>query len=770
MRTLGIVGGGRWAQIIDRVATNNQYQTEYYTHNTKLASVDNLLNLTGKHVWIANLPDDHYASAVELLADGRHLLVEKPFVRSVEQHDQLVDLAHKNKCKLVVGLELEYSNRIQEIADATVEQPKTIDITWNSANNVQRHGSTYVSDPTISVLEDIGPHVLTILRKIISKQTCTVLQTQQTRQGILWLLDFAGTVVNVSFERDSVNKRSISIDGVEYDFSQDDGKTLDRQLEAFVNGIVQLNTADNTRWVTETIVKSVQQLHEQHLDIIRHHTEFDRKQILGLYLSRDIIASGIAHSRYDQQLDWTLEKCLGVIDCYSADPFVKQASIQQKLQLSQPKIIEINRILRNSDFVQQVITDDIRNSQYWNNTIIPLNQSGTIQKVLNNQYGYPHRIGLHIGQSCMFWCTFCGRNMDTNAAYKKTQLKEATPHLVNLLNTAPNDDPYKFYLSGGLETLTNPDLMKLISAGHARGFKFSLYTNGFMLTEKFVDANPDLFKLEVLRISLYGSNQTVYEQVTKHKKGFERIKQNATDFLRYKKLNNKTLRFGFNYVILPGLEEDLLQVLDFIEEINHDSGNQVDFITLRENFREPTDTSTFGDRTKLKQVFALVEQRRKGELLNKLHIDYGYALNALSQGIDAPTMHCITEKEMLPKGFPQVDLVVDAYGLVYLCREAGFLDRANNDRYIIGKVDERTTLEQVVQTWITEGKPIDIQAGDTEFMDSYEHIISLIINQTVADQQAGIPNGMGPIRAKAQSQDTVSVQAFYQGDRNAKVN
>ena len=67
MRTLGIVGGGRWAQIIDRVATNNQYQTEYYTHNTKLASVDNLLNLTGKHVWIANLPDDHYASAVELL-------------------------------------------------------------------------------------------------------------------------------------------------------------------------------------------------------------------------------------------------------------------------------------------------------------------------------------------------------------------------------------------------------------------------------------------------------------------------------------------------------------------------------------------------------------------------------------------------------------------------------------------------------------------------------------------------------------------------------
>ena len=168
-------------------------------------------------------------------------------------------------------------------------------------------------------------------------------------------------------------------------------------------------------------------------------------------------------------------------------------------------------------------------------------------------------------------------------------------------------------------------------------------------------------------------------------------------------------------------------------------------------------------------MFATVEQRRKGKYLNKLHIDYGYALNALSKGIDAPTMHCITEQEMLPKGFPQVDLVVDAYGLVYLCREAGFLDRPNNDRYIIGKVDEYTTLEQIVHNWLEKGKPIAIKSGDTEFMDSYEHIISLIINQSIADSEIGIPESHGPIRSKAQHMDTISVQAFYQGDSNAKV-
>ena len=213
MRTLGIVGGGRWAQIIDRVANANSYTTQFYTHNTKVGSVDNLLNLDSNHIWIANSPDNHYASAVELLSDHRHLLVEKPFVRNLEQHDKLVELAKQNACKLIVGLELEYSNRIQEIADQIDQQPKTIDIIWNSENNTQRHGKLYVSDPTISVLEDIGPHVLTILRKIIKKETCTILETTQTSQGILWKLDFAGTKVSVSFERDSANKRAISIDG-----------------------------------------------------------------------------------------------------------------------------------------------------------------------------------------------------------------------------------------------------------------------------------------------------------------------------------------------------------------------------------------------------------------------------------------------------------------------------------------------------------------------------------------------------------------------------
>ena len=55
-------------------------------------------------------------------------------------------------------------------------------------------------------------------------------------------------------------------------------------------------------------------------------------------------------------------------------------------------------------------------------------------------------------------------------------------------------------------------------------------------------------------------------------------------------------------------------------------------------------------------------------------------------------------------------------------------------------------------------------------MDSYEHIISLMLNQSISDLQHGIPEQLGPILTKAQAVDAVSVQAFYQGDPNAKVN
>lgn len=771
MRTLGIVGGGRWARIVNNVATKNNIETQIYSsRNSEVSTVDSIDDITASHVWVCNYPADHYSATKQLLLNDKHVLCEKPFVASVEQAQELIELAEQRNLKLIIGYEFEYSSRVREIAQET-SIPEFIQVTWTSQNNVVRHGQQYVSDPTISVFADIAPHVLTMIRKIVGTGTPQNLSIEQNENSVAFSFECRSTRVNVMLGRNSRVERQIVIDDTVYDFSTDDGTSLDQQLMDFLNDTTVINSAANTLWIDEFIAEGLTELRKQHLDILRFKTLVNRKDILANYISKDLIDTGMVSSVYEvDAMNMWINSALTIIDSYNEYPFITQQELAQKIKLEKTQLVKLNQVLRNNDFVQECILNDIRNAQYWQNTIIPLNQTGTIDRVLNNEYGYPLRIGLHIGQSCMFWCTFCGRNMVENSYYDRRKIVDTSKHVIDVLKTAPNDDPYRFYLSGGLETLTNPHLMDMINAGADRGFKLSLYTNAYMLTEGYVQKNPDIWKLEVLRISLYGSNAQVYEDVTKHPKGFDRVKQNAIDFLRAKGAQGRNTRFGFNYVVLPGYEEDVLAVIDLIEEINQAAGYQLNFLTLRENFRQPTDPDTFGNRSKLKRVFREIEKRRKSKWLNELHIDYGYALNALSQDIDAPTMHCITEREMRPKGFPQVDLVVDAYGLVYLYREAGFLDRENNDRYIIGQVDDNTTLEDVVRTWINTGEPIEIQSGDTEFMDSYEHIISLIVNQNEADAAYGVPVALGPIRSKlTETEKSVSIQAFYQGDRNAKV-
>ena len=232
MHTLSIVGGGRWAKIIQRVANNMRIQTQFYSRNPEVATVAQLEDLRSDYCWIANQPDDHFESAVQCLALDKHVLVEKPMVRSSLQHDKLVKLAKKQNKNLIVGLELEYSNTINDIA-SQVENPKKIEIVWTSKNNTQRHGEQYVSDPTISVFEDITPHVLTVLRKIVKSEIAVLKQIVQQDSAIEYTMQFGEALVTVKLQRDTTNTRTITVDGVEYDFSTDDGKSLDRQLEAF---------------------------------------------------------------------------------------------------------------------------------------------------------------------------------------------------------------------------------------------------------------------------------------------------------------------------------------------------------------------------------------------------------------------------------------------------------------------------------------------------------------------------------------------------------
>ena len=70
-----------------------------------------------------------------------------------------------------------------------------------------------------------------------------------------------------------------------------------------------------------------------------------------------------------------------------------------------------------------------------------------------------------------------------------------------MFKDAPKDDPYRFYISGGLEPLTNQGIGEIVNFGSEQGFKLSMYTNGFLLTPDLLKRHPGLWNLDTLRIS-----------------------------------------------------------------------------------------------------------------------------------------------------------------------------------------------------------------------------------------------------------------------------
>ena len=188
----------------------------------------------------------------------------------------------------------------------------------------------------------------------------------------------------------------------------------------------------------------------------------------------------------------------------------------KKLSVTKEQLKQYNKIIRELDWAQDYILNAGIGSKYWNNTIIPTIINGKAYSVLNEKYAYPDRIGFCPGLSCMFFCTFCGRNY--SAAYEREFGEKGFEIFKQIIDQSPQASYQKnpYHITGGLEPLTFPRIGDLISYGASKGFPMEMKTNGFLLTPDFIKKQPGILDLEVLRISLYGVNQDSTLQVTKN--------------------------------------------------------------------------------------------------------------------------------------------------------------------------------------------------------------------------------------------------------------
>ena len=433
-----------------------------------------------------------------------------------------------------------------------------------------------------------------------------------------------------------------------------------------------------------------------------------------------------------------------IIRLFSDSPFLTQEEICLKLNITKDQLKEHNKKILELEWAQEYIINSGIGKKYWNNTVIPAIINGKANAVIDEEYAYPDRIGFCPGLSCQFFCTFCGRNY--SAAYEREFGNKGYETFKQIIDETPkklNNNPY--HITGGLEPLTFPRIGDIVSYGAEKGFPMEMKTNGFSLTSEFIVKQPGILDLSVLRISLYGVNQESTLEVTKNPKGFEKVKNNIINFLKLK----TKIKLGLNYVILHNNLDDVLLLLDYIEDVNSESDNQVDFLTLREDFSPEAQDLSTDERRKLLNIFKEIDNRLKTKNLNKLHIDYGYALESIKQNRKSlESLKRIDHQEMRQKMFPQISIMIDPKGDVYGYHEATFLDKEGSDRYCIGQVSKNKSLEQVVKEFIKKPEGVEALPMDISYLDAYDHIITILLNQADSDKKFGIPWSEGPVKAR----------------------
>lgn len=422
------------------------------------------------------------------------------------------------------------------------------------------------------------------------------------------------------------------------------------------------------------------------------------------------------------------------------DPFITQRDLAKRLGLAADQLKDIAKRLRSDPKAQQYIMRAGVGTKYWTNTIYPLLANGSLDAAIERRYMYPNRVGLYTGMSCMFYCNFCGRN--PVAKYQKKWEKIGFDVFRQIIDQDPKTDDYwedRFRISGGLEPLTNQYLGDIISYGAAQGYKMQLYTNGFMMNDRYLDQHPGMLDLHAVRFSLYGTDAESAFRVTRHPQSFDNIIDNVIAYIN----RSTSTKVGLNWIILPGHASEVLRLMRIVDHINQHAKRPLDFVTLREDFSQNIRVISDEERQHLMSIFQQVVEF-KAHKWPTTHWDFGYALEPLTQGRNVGSLEMVSWKEMVPESFPQVAVAVDVKGDVYVYHESGFLDRPGAERYIIGNMTD-SSVAQVVEQFVTSKKRIRPMPQDVGYLDAFDHVVTRLINQHRDDTDFGIPWDQGPV-------------------------
>jgi predicted dehydrogenase len=225
-----IIGGGRWGRVILSVLATSDLPlnriTVVTTHNVALAQ-DAASRLASRHpirivsdltdnphaAIIANAARSHGETARNLIAQGAHLLIEKPVVLALPEARHLLALAQAARTILLPALSYRFCSYLHHFARRIVPMHSLtgFELHWSDPTVEIRNGERKAYDASINVAEDAMPHIWAILSVLFPQAVFAVTSCKAARGGksATFTLAAGSMKGTITLERDSDRRRRV---------------------------------------------------------------------------------------------------------------------------------------------------------------------------------------------------------------------------------------------------------------------------------------------------------------------------------------------------------------------------------------------------------------------------------------------------------------------------------------------------------------------------------------------------------------------------------
>lgn len=250
-KKIAVFGGGRWSKtLLEILIKNTKPDIKFSVHTEHL--VDEMIQWSKKNNYmdritithndpvldqqyfgavVANSIRSHKEKALLALESRIPVLVEKPMTPSLSETKELIELAKNLNTQLFSSWVFRYARYIDNFIKYIKEfgPINEIDIIWKDPINEKRHGEIKTYDKASPAFEDVLPHLISILSKVLNRKDFEYKSCLTKRGGAsMELLLLSGnTKCNLKIERNSLKRvRKIVINSnkdIFLDFSKEPG-------------------------------------------------------------------------------------------------------------------------------------------------------------------------------------------------------------------------------------------------------------------------------------------------------------------------------------------------------------------------------------------------------------------------------------------------------------------------------------------------------------------------------------------------------------------